>query len=224
MKIVTYCFAVFFILNLSTTQAACPDYYGTNSDVEKLICSDKELFSLHREFTKLYESILASEPEKIAVLELQKKLLDENLYQCSYDHCVQRAYIQRNFVLSTLKTPKEKIFGIYKQQVSNCYVDGSCYDDIEDVITVRDESGSIKVEMSLTFFNGHQCSFGGTAEWLDGILVAQDDHNEDSICTIYLYLDGDTIVTEVDPKTSSICKSYCGLRGSLNGIKVRRAN
>lgn len=118
--------------------------------------------------------------------------------------------------------PPPSIFGRYSKTEPLCLIvegtnDYKCEDEAESYIEVKRGKGNrVEVESELTFFNGHQCSFSGAAEWRDGALrVPQFDYTN---CVLLLHFNGGNVTTE---DVSNVCRSYlCGMRGGFANIEL----
>lgn len=229
---------LFFFLLLPLTfaaHAASFDCARASTNIEKVICGDKELSKLDEKLSVAYKSALASGINQKTVRESQRDWIEQRRNRCdqyvkTLSHvttCLKTAYEERIFLLRALSTPKEKVFGLYTKKVPACFIgqypdEPDCQGFFEDKINVTEDADTIEIGMELYFFNGHTCEFEGSATWQDGRLIAKGDEAETK-CIFDLYSDGNEILSVVSDEMSTGCHYYCGARGSLNGARAVKA-
>lgn len=217
-------------------QAAGFDCTKASSGVERRICTNNELSELDQQLNNEYKAVLraAKTPSElrrsqIEWIENQRSRCDKpGLNDPTIDHCLKPIYLNRITELRSLRTPLNKVVGIYTKQNPKCFLVpdpkdpqnrniNMCEGFDEDRISVRkNETGAIAVDMQVFASNGHVCTFEGMAQWKQNRLLVQDDDRAEP-CTFELLSDGHRIFTA---NIHDACSRHCGARGSLIGVEA----
>lgn len=242
MKTIAHYLFVFAVLGLCSSflQAASFDCKKASSGVEQRICANKELSELDEQLSSEYRAALKVTADPFELRQSQRAWIREERDGCNdplgrvhagIDYCLKPKYKNRIIELRALRTPLDQVVGIYTKKNPNCSFAPDQNDDTqnievcngfnEDRISIQKaQTGAIEVEMQLFFFNGHICTFEGSAVWKQGKLVAEDNEGvEDEPCTFELYSDGRHIITK---NALQACSRHCGMRGSLAGVEATK--
>lgn len=226
-----FLFLLFIVAPMANS--ASFDCAHASTNIEKTICSDRELSRLDEELSAAYKSALASLDTKKSVTESQRQWISKERNTCEQytkktvaTSCLKAAYQLRTFMLRSMSTPMTKTLGIYTKKVQACYFDSSsngpvCEGYVDDKISVTESAGFIKVDMELNFYNGHMCSFDGNAIWQNGHLIAEAEAAEAN-CVVELYSDGNEMLSVVSNEMHDGCSYHCGARGSLDGASAKK--
>jgi hypothetical protein len=114
------------------------------------------------------------------------------------------------------KTLLQEMAGVYKRRFENGDTFGDTYmtEDVFEFVPVSDSAAYLN--MRLNFFNGHQCSIAGIAEYkkIGGFVYQGTESDNADKCLLTIKLKGDQIDFE-DPNGN--CRSFCGARGGVDG-------
>ncbi|WP_157602436.1 hypothetical protein [Sphingomonas sp. PR090111-T3T-6A] len=114
-------------------------------------------------------------------------------------------------------SPVSQLSGRYSEHFLNGMVDGSTYwaDNIVEVVPV--DATHAFVQLSLEFYNGHQCGLSGIATAEGKALVYHEpaDGVAEGKCHLSLTHAGTKLGIDDD---GGSCSVYCGARGTLSGI------
>lgn len=114
------------------------------------------------------------------------------------------------------------IAGVYRKRFENQLANGARVPG-EDRLELTPTGDGLHVRIHLEFFNGHLCAFRGhtTAVDADALLVEEEGPPAGSpACTLTLAITADAFTLH-DPEGR--CRSRCGMRGNLDGVRFRRA-
>jgi uncharacterized protein len=195
--------------------------------VEKTICADARLASLDVELARTYKEASAH----IDLKESQREWLktrdaedDKDVITAAYLARIEDIRLKAN--LFARESPPASIFGRFTETQPLCLIIEGTNDydcdhngDAESFIDIRrGEGNQVKVESTLVFFNGHECSFSGPAEWSGGALRVPQFRDTEGKCVLLLHFDKDRVTTE---DVSNVCRSYlCGMRGGFAHISL----
>jgi len=235
MNTIYRCFAFFAACSIGTPvlHAASFDCTKALSGVEQRVCANKELSELDEQLNSIYKMVLKASANPTELRQTQREWLEKKRNGCNdpggrvhagIDYCLKPRYQSRIIELGALRTSLENALGVYTKKNPSCSFAADpndatrniqvCDGFNEDQIAIRrDTKGVITVEMKLFFFNGHICTFEGTAIWKDGKFVAGDSEEiADERCTFELYSDGRHVISK---NTRPACSRHCGARGDF---------
>lgn len=120
----------------------------------------------------------------------------------------------------------KNIEGVYKHRFENGLVSGEKYQSEDIIEIVKYTDNSIYFRVSLQFYNGHVCGIYGIAKYEGNAFVYANnaDKTEPQACTLKISADKDAlhITDRIDANSSSTCRAYCGMRGSLSDYDISR--
>lgn len=216
------CSASVFAASFDCTKAA--------TAVEKMICSDNELSALDSKLADTYRNGLRTAQRPEPIKDDQKAWLRMTRNRCSTVDCLQNAYKQRLQILTDItktapQSVPERILGDYKKTVPVCLVADNaqgytCEGTAENRISLKPSSTfAVAVEISLIFFNAHTCEFSADGLWNGKTLVATSrEFADDKPCIVTLSFSGNAVTS----KATDGCQTYCGARGTLDGITLTK--
>jgi hypothetical protein len=119
--------------------------------------------------------------------------------------------------------PAQALAGRYYRQFPDAAVTGEKYtgEDIVEIVPVSPDTAYFRVH--LDYYNGHTCGIFGLARSEGGALVYRDPDRRPDGRSCVLRLRRSRGSLSIDDDGGS-CKSDCGARGSLSGVKIPYAS
>lgn len=203
------------------------------SAVEKRICRTPRLSALDDELAATYARARKLSADQAALKAAQQAWIKDERDKEDDAGQIEAAYLARIEEIRLAPALKQALFaqqpapasvpGRYSETQPLCLIaeggETDCQNngDVESYFDVRGGSGrALTVDSTLVFFNGHECSVKGEAEWVDGELRVPA--LEDSRCVLVLRFEGDALVPD-DP--GNVCKwALCGMRGGYSQIRL----
>ena len=112
--------------------------------------------------------------------------------------------------------------GTYTKRIKSGTIDGSKYSAVDRLSIKRSSDTAIEFSLRLNFFNGHECSMEGSAEYQpDGSFVHREPLDPNRECVLKLVPTATDIL--IQDSEEQYCKLLsCGARGGYNGASFSR--